>query len=792
MNKVAYNIVLIGAKSTGKTVYLTALYLLPFIRVTDEETLKYLKPLKQQFEKREIQATNAGYQELFFEYKKDDFNLRFQIDDYDGKFAEQFSSDENKELKKKLEKNIQKAEGMMFFLPYEENLDIQKAENIREEIDLFIEKVKELYPNRKELPIPVVIAVTKWDKSPDFKASNENEKAKEYIESNEILKNIKDKIENFFSNVTLIPVSSYKKYNLEKPLEFCFSKTFQEWEKRIEQLKNNKYKLLCFLNKIKDDIKFFKDGKYIKLYESLEKDIFEELFNKFKSAKNIDDFEKINNEYKLDNGEFIIDCLKKSHKAEILKLKENLLSNKKKQNIKIALIGVGVFVAIGAGIYIYQQNKNKNILYSEIVTNFKSGNFSNTLELIDKYKSKFGKGDKNYKEVIKIENEVYSKCKNDTNEKLEKLKNLTSLNKQIEILNLIKKEAKSCNISLPNMANLNKLYEDYNMLLELINQISVDNMEDELISQIATLLTEIKNYDEYNNVYSLLNKKIESISEVLLNSNNAEDGDKILKLLNFISQLNINNPELVEKLNKKYSELKNILAYENFKDELDNLDYPQAIQYVSDNYQSVFDFKKNEINQILQNKLNTYVSNIIETAPTAINSESDLNALKQKIDAINNILNQTIEIINYSPTLDNPLQEKFNELKNLYNKYNGDATVRYIAFKADNEENEPLGFKCESLGINHDNNIILSIGYKTYRWDEGSNCSGLTISWNVNDYYNEGNYDVTIIEKDTLSKDDVYTSYVTLDRNDIINLINGETIDKSIGNGYHIIFGGAQ
>ncbi len=789
MSKAAYNIVLIGAKSTGKTVYLTALYLLPFIRVTDEETLKYLRPLKKQFEKREIQATNAGYQELFFEYKKDDFNLRFQIDDYDGKFAEQFSSDENKELKKKLEENIQKAEGMMFFLPYEKNLDIQKAENIREEIDLFIEKVKELYPNRKELPIPVVIAVTKWDNSPDFKTSNENEKAKEYIESNEILKNIKDKIENFFSNVTLIPVSSYEKYNLEKPLEFCFSKTFEAWEKRIEELKNDKYKLLCFLKNIKDDIKFFKDGKYIKLYESLEKEIFEELFNKFKIANNLDDFEKINNEYKLDNGKFIIDCLEKPHRTEILKIKENLLSKKKKENLKKAFIGIGIIIVIGVGIYFYQQNKNKNILYSEIGTTFKAGNFSNTLELIEKYKSKFGKDDKNYEEVIKIENEVYSKCKNDINKKLEKLKKLTSLNKQIEILNLIKKEAKSCNISLPNMTNLNKLYEDYNTLLELINQISVDNFDEELASQIATLLTEIKDYDEFNNIFSLLNKKIESLGDILLNSTNAEDGDKILKLLNFISQLNINNPELVEKLNKKYSELKNILAYENFKDELENLDYPQAIQYVSDNYQSVFNFKKNEIRQILQNKLNTYISNIIETAPTTVYSETDLTTLKQKIDAINNILNQEVDIINYYPTLNSSLQEKFNELQNIYDKYNGDATVGYIAFKADNEENEPLGFNCNSID-NHNGNIILSIGYKTYRWDEGSNCSGLTISWNINDYYNEGNYDVKVIEKDTLSKDDVYTSYVILDRNDIINLINGGEVDKDIGNGYHIIFRG--
>jgi len=581
MSKAAYNIVLIGAKSTGKTVYLTSLYFLPFIRITDKETLEYLKPLKEQFEKRDIPATNAGYQELFFEYKKGYFNLRFQIDDYDGKFAEQFSSKENEELKNKLEDNIKRAEGIMFFLPYEENLDMKKIENIREEIDLFIEKIKQIHPDKKDLPVPVVIAVTKWDNPSFFKQENEIEKAQEYIENNEILKNIKEKIETFFSNVTLIPISSYEKYNLEKPLEFCFSKTFETWEEIITNKKDKK-DLLCFLKSILDDIQHYKDGKYKKLYEEIEKEVFEELINKFENIASLEEFEELEKKYKIKDKN-IITCLLNEHIEKIEEIKSNLKELKKKYLIKRGLVAAIMVIVVGSGYYFYAQSKNKNILYTEIQTTYKAGNFAKSLSLIEKYKKKFSKDDKNYKFVIKIENDIYKNCKNNINAKIEKLNKINSLEKQSILFENIKQEAFVCKLASPDL-DIYKKYNDYKELLNYINNLIIENIDDTISMEITNKLNEIDSYEEYNKVLKLLNQKLNSIAQVLIESTNESDMDNIQKLLNFISQLGIENEELISKLQDKYNNFKIYSEYLAFKDNLETLDYPEAIRYLNENY----------------------------------------------------------------------------------------------------------------------------------------------------------------------------------------------------------------
>ena len=186
------NFVLIGAKSTGKTVYLLSLYLKSRnIRAKDEKTISYLKPLAEKFENGELpEATSASFQELHFNYIDDKFNIVFQIDDYDGRFTQVYHEEKNSEYIKKLGDYIKNAEGIIFFLPYEEQFDKDKFFDFKTEIDLFIEEASSKYKDRTKVPIPAVIAVTKWDKSPNFKSKNEYEKAVEYIESNEIFKTI--------------------------------------------------------------------------------------------------------------------------------------------------------------------------------------------------------------------------------------------------------------------------------------------------------------------------------------------------------------------------------------------------------------------------------------------------------------------------------------------------------------------------------------------------------------------------------------------------------------------------
>jgi len=112
--------------------------------------------------------------------------------------------------------------------------------------------------------------------------------------------------------------------------------------------------------------------------------------------------------------------------------------------------------------------------------------------------------------------------------------------------------------------------------------------------EIVNKLNEIKDYEEYNETLNLLNKKLNAIAQILLESTNESDMDNIQKMLNFISQVGINNEELISKLQDKYDSFKINNEYLAFKDNIESFDYPQAIKYVSENYKPEFDVKKQE------------------------------------------------------------------------------------------------------------------------------------------------------------------------------------------------------
>jgi hypothetical protein len=155
------------------------------------------------------------------------------------------------------------------------------------------------------------------------------------------------------------------------------------------------------------------------------------------------------------------------------------------------------------------------------------------------------------------------------------------------------------------------------------------------------------------------------------------------------------------------------------------------------------------------------------------------------MDTINTYLNREIDILSFTPTLNDTLRQQLNEKEDLLNKYSGGVTIKYVAFKADNENNDPLGFKCG--GWNSDDDIELQIGEYHYSYKNGAICNELTIAWsNVYDYYNEGYYEVIAKEVDPID-DDIYNGNFELSRDDIIDLINGKEISKDIGNGYYII-----
>jgi hypothetical protein len=207
------NFVIIGAKNSGKTVFLSTLFGQEnAFASADKKTKEYLEANWKKIKKGKTPSATSGLiRRLDFQYKSKDHAVHFSIDDYDGYFAETLSdADEHtQEDRDTLKKNIKKASGLMFLFPYERKHDEESLERFLYETDTFIQLIREIYPDRKDLPIPTVIAVSKWDQSRYFKKADEQQRAAEYIESVEAYRIAGAKIKTYFADVTVMPVSSF-------------------------------------------------------------------------------------------------------------------------------------------------------------------------------------------------------------------------------------------------------------------------------------------------------------------------------------------------------------------------------------------------------------------------------------------------------------------------------------------------------------------------------------------------------------------------------------------------------
>jgi hypothetical protein len=393
------NFVLVGARATGKTVYLTSLYLnTKTITAQDKKTIDYLKPMADMLNKGEEPSATAGnLHELMFNYKDEKFSSSIQIDDVDGHFIETLSDgDEHTQRERnKLKKNLELSEGIIFFFPYQKIFKEESIEKFNYQVDTIISILKKIHHNKSSLPIPAVIGVSKWDESPDYQNEYEVERASEYIENKKFLRLAKEKIESHFSKLKIIPLSAIgkdindiKPYNLEKPIEFFLKETYTNWINEIDKLKENKEELFIFLSKIHFDIKLYENGKYDVLYKELEneysKGVFKEL-DRVKTLELYNIFEKKNSH--------ILDALLPKNRAKVIDMKNKLESTKrvkKWSSIAVASMLIGLAV-VGSIVWNAKSMliKNESELFSDIEMEYKTNNYENALENIKSYQSTY-------------------------------------------------------------------------------------------------------------------------------------------------------------------------------------------------------------------------------------------------------------------------------------------------------------------------------------------------------------------------------------------------------------------
>jgi len=393
------NFVLIGARATGKTVYLASLFLNEkSITSEDGYTMEYLQPLSDTLLKGSYpQATSGTLHELMFYYRDKNVACHIQIDDVDGHFIETLHQEDEATQKERdrLMKNIKNSEGIIFFFPFEEQFNEASIKSFNYEIDTIISEITKLYSNHDTIPIPAVIAVSKWDRSPYFKTKEEATKVVEYIHDNHFLKRAKEKIAHHFAHLSIIPISavgqdvtSMQPYNIIKPLEFFIDKTYRLWEQKIEHLQSRKQELLKFLSRVYVDMKFYKEGKYNRLYDELEKAFTQKIRSKAEAMETYLQFSDLEKEY-----EAVLPYLLPKNRESIQAIGKRL---KAKQTIKKASWGTGVIVALsllGFGIvgwYIKTQRlQTESELFTDIEIAYEQGSYHDAMEKLITYQSQF-------------------------------------------------------------------------------------------------------------------------------------------------------------------------------------------------------------------------------------------------------------------------------------------------------------------------------------------------------------------------------------------------------------------
>ncbi|WP_291201498.1 hypothetical protein [Hyphomonas sp.] len=289
-------IVLCGPKSSGKTVYITTIFgRAPNVKTGNDRTTQLLQADWKKLESGAAwpAATALGVRELAFSYYSQDFRVDLNINDYDGQLTEVLSqSADDADVAENLSifrKMVQSASGLIFLFPYGEQVDDDRMRKFRDEINTFLSLVEQGGVNRDALSIPVVIAVNKWDRAPEFGKPGEVDAATEYLNSTPVYRDAVARIRTFLPNHVVIPVSTQRPseefnpsrpdiepHNLLEPLRFIINSVFQRFEEDYANLagladeESDKQRFLL-LSSYYREIKNYKS--YGEEYDRLEKRI---------------------------------------------------------------------------------------------------------------------------------------------------------------------------------------------------------------------------------------------------------------------------------------------------------------------------------------------------------------------------------------------------------------------------------------------------------------------------------------------------------------------------------------
>jgi len=768
MSQGLLNFVVVGAKNSGKTVYLSTLFgLEPSLATASKETTEYLKANWDELKAGELpSATSSRVVTLDFEYKTDIHSVGFRIDDYDGYFAETLGSDDEntQEDREKLKKNIKEAQGLLFFFPFEKTIDEESMERFRYEINTFIQLIKDIYPNQKDLPIPIFVAVSKWDRSPHFNSHDQNKKAIEYLKSVPAYRAAIEMIYSFFSDVEIQPISSLGKtadgihpvegkiepYNIAGPFKYFLDITFDKFENKAEELQasNDLPELYRFLTTIYDDALFYRDGKINQLHADTEMKYASDVIEKLKSAASPSEQNDIINEHY-----FLYSNLKNEDFAkEIESLIYTEKSKKNKRNIIIGSTITILLLAILYGVMAYKEYEKEQIAFAAIQTNSADNMPKELAERCSQYLNKYqGKsimlpfidvaGHRQYVEAsLSSVKSVFVQDLKDTYERI-----------------------KSEKLSEDNLAELKELQSKAGLFPDLEISQRIEEYHDQFIDRLERKqeFTSI-----LNEAQSLLasDPDLSEVENILVQFNDLPNDVEILNIKSKLEE-RLQMLQLKDKFNQIYNEVNDARTV---------FEFPEIVgrkwetDFSEENAQTLM--------VLIQDKIAKMDSEAINDLQVRFESVMDVD---EQTRALEEIEKYSMEIpqLSFHYERRQYLKEKFKEAKNQTNQYkkilqNG-IWLSYIKFGASSKENKPLGFGC---GLFKGHEIVMNFGGKIYSYKKKIDCNDNSdgsqiMVWNSGDYLKTRVYSITVTEVDAIN-DESIAGTISISKKDLLRFYN--------------------
>lgn len=830
IRKETLNLVVIGPKHAGKTVYLTTLANSPQVSLSDPATIEVVSMHWQTMQGGNIPPATAGAiskLDFSFHCKVDsqEYNLDFTVPDYDGHFAETLSrNDQNSMDIARLRQIISEADGFIVFMPLGDE-DVQTMEAMRHEIGSFIGILRDVFDENSKIPAPLIIAVNKWDKSPDFKKQDEDAAALKYVESIEIYKKLYEQLNNYFEHVTVIALSAYghrtdsakpvpgkmEPYRVTEPVMLVVQDYFSNLHATVERLKDNAPALAELLLATRPLWKRFPGQDYEGLLQETLNKCYEELREQLLKANNYKEYKHI---FKEAVQSRLISDFSPTQQVEIDHLAEPHKIMEKKARNKFIAIASSILILVSAIWYLIDLNLDIKKDWHEVANAETQKQPVLLYTFINKYGSNavsrlLSSGElAQAREQLK---EVVEKLQSSIDERLESFNQLSDscevAAQAKQLIGITEQLAQS--ISAQSMRRLEAAYENSNEICKARSAIEAARDETTL-EQALGLLAQKSETAEVEKIKGLADEKrrqfalalaeaqekarIEPIEEEFTGMTK----DNLNELKSFISSYQSDSNSFVQDLIKRARDLMPEAFYAELIEKIKELtnfkgrEFASLKEFIAANIQDIplLPAQKDNISNAMQTKFEEIDAAAINSLPSKIDSQKNLDDAINAANAIIEARQISLDGGLFEYRMPATLEQEWSRKVDIINSYLDVIKNGINAFWTLNaDDKNAVDLDCENL-VFRDARLKMTFSDR-YLPDqtppEGSLRCKRASGNRGYEFFFRGrvqlfNGSVRLTKERFMRSDLSCYAGLTITANDLISLQNGQTVTKSLSN----------